>query len=146
MTKNSELTDIGLHPDNPIASKVISVRVEWKKVCDTRSIDKNTSHTFCISFFGSIYNELLRQCQVAIKPPTTSAPLEQKEDTDDVYYRFGGAAIATMLKTRYSKMQNPTCSNKDHVSLEITMLQKLSVHLPEEKTHIPEYLKCRDER
>jgi len=25
------------------------------------------------------------------------------------------------------------------------MLQKLSVHLPEEKAHIPEYLKYRDE-
>ena len=110
-----------------------------EEVFDTCSIDENTSRTFCISFFGSVYDELLQQCQVATKPPTMSVPLEQKEDTDDVYCRFGGAAIAAMLKTSYSKMLNPSCSNKDQVSLEITMLQKFSVHLPEEKAHIPEY-------
>jgi len=49
-----------------------------------------------------------------------------------------------MLKTRYSKIRSSDCANKDQVSLKITMLQKLSVHLPEEKSHIPEYLKYRD--
>lgn len=35
VTKNSELSAIGLHPANPIANKVVSIRAEWRKVCDT---------------------------------------------------------------------------------------------------------------
>ena len=67
------------------------------------------------------------------------------EDTDDVYYRFGGGAIADMFNTRYEKMKSPNCNDKDQISLEITILQKLSIHRENEKAHIPAYLKYRDE-
>ena len=66
------------------------------------------------------------------------------EDTDNVYYRFGGGAIADMLKTRYNKMKTSS-KDKDQVSLEITVLQKLSVHMENDKIDIPAYLKYRDE-
>ena len=52
---------------------------------------------FLLSFFSSVYNELLRQCQVAINPPIP-ATVTGNEDSDDVYYRFGSGAIADMLK------------------------------------------------
>ena len=68
-----------------------------------------------------------------------------KEDTDDVYYRFGGAAIATMLKIRYDKIRSSSCADNDQVATEIAILQKFNVHLQEEKVHIPAYLKYRNE-
>ena len=36
------------------------------------------------------------------------------EDSEDVYFRFGGAAIAAMLQVRY-KMKGSTCTNQDQV-------------------------------
>ena len=146
VSKNSELSDVGLHPSDPLAIPVVSIRSQWKGVCSAHSIDRDTVETFLISFFGSFYDEVLWHCQAVIKPPSsffTSAPAE---DTDDVYYQFGGAAIAAMLKIRYDKIQSSTtadCNNQ--VSMEISVLQKLSVHLQEEKTHISMYLKYRDE-
>ena len=96
-------------------------------------------------YCGIVYDELLHQCQIAIKPPATSAPPTPTEDTDNVYYRFGGAAIAAMLELGYDKMQSSNCANKDQISLEIAILQKISVHLEEDKSNIPAYLKYRDE-
>jgi len=120
---------------------VVSVRSKWNKVCSAYSIDSDTARTFLISFCGLIYDDLLKQCQIVIRPSPTSATPMPTEDTDDVYYRFGGAAIAAMFKVR---IRNFNCADKDQVSMEISILQKLSMHLEEDKTHIPAYLKYRD--
>ena len=128
-----ELSDIGLHPSDPLAGPVVSIRSQWNKVCHTYSIDGDAARTFLISYFGLIYDGLLQQCQAAIKPPITSATPTPTEDMDDVYYRFGGAAIAAMLKLTYDKIRSSSCADKNRVSLEITILQKLSVHLEEAK-------------
>ena len=146
VSNNRELTDLGLHPADPLAVNVVTVRAEWNKVCKSCSVGSDTAKTFLISFFSSVYNELLRQCQVAINPPTPiPATSTMNEDSDDVYYRFGGGAIADMLKLRYEKMKSPNCNDKDQILLEITILQGLSVHRKNEKAHIPAYLKYRDE-
>ena len=123
---------------------MVSVRSEWNKVCSAYSIDSDTARTFLISFCGLIYDDLLKQCQIVIRPSPTSATPMPTEDTDDVYYRFGGAAIAAMFKVRYDKIRSSNCADKDQVSMEISILQKLSIHLEEDKTHIPAYLKYRD--
>jgi len=63
------------------------------------------------------------------------------EESEDVNYRFGGAALASMLKTRYNKMKISTNLNQDQVSLEISILQRISIHEEKDKSHIPDYLK-----
>ena len=137
--------DLGLHPADPSADDM-AFRAEWKKVCNSYSVSSDVAKTFLIFFSSSVYNELLRQCQIAITLPTPiSATSTMNEDTDDVYYRFGGGATADMFKTRYEKMKSPNCNDRDQISLEITILQKLSVHRENEKAHIPAYLKYRDE-
>ena len=145
VSNNKELTDISLHLSDPLVVDVVAVRAEWEKVCISYSVSSDTAKAFLISFSSSVYNEMLRQCQAVIKPPTPStATSTVNEEPNDVYYRFGGGAIADMFKTRYEKMKSPNCNNKDQISLEITILQKLSVHTANEKTHIPEYLKYQD--
>ena len=144
VSNNRDLTYLGLHPADPLADDVVAVRAEWNKVCNCYSVSRDVAKTFLISFCSSVYNELLRQCQVAINPPIP-ATVTVNQDSDDVYYRFGGGAIADMLKLRYTKMRSPNCTNKDQISLEITILQGLSVHRENEKALIPAYLKYRDE-
>jgi len=140
------LSDVGLYPSDPLAIPVVSIRSQWKDVCSAHSIDSDTGKTFLISFFGSFYNEFLWQCQTIIKPPSSSIASPPAEDADDVCYRFGGAAIAAMLKIWYDKIRSSSSAHKDQVAMEISIVQKFIVHIQEEKTHIPMYLKYRDER
>ena len=88
-----------------------------------------------MSYFSSVYNELLKECQIAVKlKPIPAAAV--CEDADDVYHRFGGAAIAEMLKDTYNKTKTSSKDN-NQISLDILLLQKLSVHTEEQKYHIP---------
>ena len=61
-----------------------------------------SSDTLSNILSSSVYNELLRHCK---------------------------AAIAHVFKTRYEKMKSPNRNDKDQISLEITTLQRLSVHM-----------------
>ena len=141
---NRELSDIGLHPSDHLAEDVVRVRLQWNKVCLAHSVQIEDGKTFLISYCGSVYDEFLRQCRVAIQP-TSATEEDFMEESEDVYYRFGGAALASMLKTRYNKMKKSTNANEDQVSLEISILQRISTHEEKEKSHIPDYLKYRDE-
>ena len=53
--------------------------------------------------------------------------------------------MCSTLHNRYTKIKNCASSQKDKVLQEITILQQFSVHRKEDKDHVPEYLKYRDE-
>ena len=140
---NRELSLIGLHPDDSIAVDVVAVRSQWQRVAMKYSLTRDDANNFLILFCSCVYDELLRTCHSAIDTtqPTTQAP---SEGSDDVYYRFGGAAISSMLQSRYTQIKSCILAQKERVSLELSVLQKLSIHNKEEKAHIPSYLKYRD--
>jgi len=48
-------------------------------------------------------------------------------DSEDVHYHFGGAAIASMLHSRYEKLKQHSGDDKQ-LSEETNILQKLSIH------------------
>jgi len=107
------------------------------------SVCNDTAKTFLISYCSAVYNELLRQCRTAIKAsglipvvPVTAV----HEYTDDVFYQFGGGAIVNMFKTRYNKIKTSS-QDKEQISLEITVLQKLSLYIENDKILILAYLK-----
>ena len=49
-----------------------------------------------------------------------------------------------MLHGRYAQIKVCALSDKQQLSLEISVLQKLSIHQKEEKSNVPSYLKYRD--
>ena len=63
-------------------------------------------------------------------------------DPLDVYYRFGGATLASMLHNCYTIMKSGTISQKERTSSEIHILQALRAP---NKINVPEYLQYRDE-
>ena len=132
-----------MHPDDPIAVDVVSVRSQWHRVVMLYSLTKDDAKKFLILFCSCVYDELLRTCHSAIEVHQEPTPT-CFEDSDDVYYRFGGASLSSMLHNRYSQIKSCGLSLKERVSLEISVLQKLSIHKIEEKIHIPSYLKYRD--
>jgi len=62
-------------------------------------------------------------------------------DGDDVYYRFGGAALSDMLHLQYKQIQTCRDDQRDVLSLEISILHCMNL---KDKSQIPDYLKYRD--
>jgi len=91
-----------------------------------------------------VYDELLRKCHSTIESTCQSDAQPSVADPDDVYYRFGGAAIASMLHSRYAQIKVGSLNAKHKLSIEISVLQKISVHKQEDKSDVPAYLKYRD--
>lgn len=105
---------------------------------------RNLIRTFLMLYCGSIYDELLHRYHSVIE--TTSQPDVQSSsvDSDDAYYHFGGVAISSMLHGRHARIKVCALSDKQQLSLEISVLQKLNIHQEEEKGNVPNYLKYRN--
>ena len=59
------------------------------------------------------------------------------EDSEDVYYCFAGAAIASMLHVRYDKLKQNGDSKQ--LSHKIMILGKLSINNRQDKGHSLKY-------
>ena len=55
-------------------------------------------------------------------------------DGDDVYYRFGGATICTMLKRRYNELKNCLRTDRNALSIQVCMRQAMNC---KDKSSIP---------
>ena len=145
VTNNSELSNLGLLPQDPAAEKVVKTRALLHQLWLKHKLNKSDGKTFLILLCSSVFNEFLIQCHSVIQPENEVCDLDSEIESDDVYYRFGGAAIASLLHGRYENIKTCTLQQKDQVSKEITLLQKLSIHDKDKKGYLPEYLKYRDE-
>ena len=94
-------------------------------------------------FSLEIYNKLLRHSHSVIQmPPNASAaPSTIHADPIDVYYRFGGATLASMLQDCYKAMKLELTKHKEKISEEIHILQALNT---KDKEKVPDYLQYRD--
>lgn len=91
-----------------------------------------------------MYNKLLKHSQSVLEMPSdASAKLSTRHTTDpvDVYYRFGGATLASMLQDRYKAMKLELTKHKENISEEIHILQALNT---KDKEKVPKYLQYRD--
>lgn len=123
--------------------KICTTRSLWQEFCDlypSESLEK--CKKVMILFSSAMYNILSEQVlcqQAAYSSRCTVTDPSPSNDGDDVYYRFGGAAIADMLKVRYTKRSSTSATS--NVSHEIKILQSINT---KEKSNMPEYLKYRD--
>ncbi|XP_065893888.1 uncharacterized protein [Dysidea avara] len=122
LVKNCQLSPVGLHPTDPLAIEVVAVWSKWNKFCSLHSLLSSESKKFLIVFCSCVYDELLRQCHIAVQADRQK-DIICLEDTEDIYYRFGGATLCSMLHRRYDKIK--VCSSQQNVtvSLELTLLQ-----------------------
>ena len=103
---------LGLHPSDPLASKVVLVRAEWSQAFIQLSISKKGSKVLLMLFSSAIFNYFLRQCHVLLEPKQKATVV--MEDEKDTYLRFGGAALASMLHLRYDKMISVNLMTNTH--------------------------------
>ena len=92
--KNHQLSQLHLHPSDPVAEQIFKVRSAWHKVKEQHSLSHDTSTRFLMLYCSSTLDELLRQCHKVIQSciPKSSGSVDVAEDSEDVYYRFRGAA------------------------------------------------------
>ena len=98
-----------------------------------------------IAISSGVYHYLLDQVLSYQTSFVDRACMEESpiisSDDDDVYFRFGSAALCSMLKCRYNEIKHCSSNVRNALSIEISMLHAMKT---KNKSSIPAYLKYRD--
>ena len=89
-----ELTEISF---NQQFHSVDNVRNKWLEFCTSAEFPVPVSNPVMITLSFTVYNTLIEH--LASKIEENDIPIVMSIDGDDVYYRFGGAALCDMLRT-----------------------------------------------
>lgn len=123
---------------------VDEVRKSWLDFCEASGLPVPESNSLMIMLSSVIYELLLdyaanfQSSLEAYEGPSSSV----MPDGDDVYYRFGGAAISDMLHIHYKQLKACANEHRDILSQEVSLLQAIN---SKDKTIIPGYLQYRDQ-
>lgn len=128
-------------------SELVRIHERWIGYCDGKSATVNIRNAIMISLTSGVYEHLLSHCntlqQTISASISGSCPAAEKTsaDEDSVYYRFCGAALASMLHARYKKRGTCKSSQKDAINREICILKAIRCS---DKGHVPPELRYRD--
>lgn len=121
------------------------IQERWIGYCLGKSVSVDTRNTVIISVCSAVHDHLLCHCNALQKSISDEVQPESTvhvhTDEDSVYYRFCGAALASMLHARYKKRNTCKPSQKGSVNREITILRGIKCT---DKSHIPLELQYRD--
>ena len=123
---------------------LVAARKTWMEFCKKCNRPVPESNPVMLAMSSKAYSYLLDQVAIYQADLTDQDTLESipvGEDDDDVYYRFGGAAICAMLKLRYKELKNCSRTDRNGISIQISMLKAMNL---KDKSGIPDYLKYRD--
>ena len=139
--KATDLSSVNVFPGDQSTEAVQMVRKQWIGLYIGHGSNSDAAKIVMLVFLSEVYKELLSRCHDVLKPVS---PVQGSASCDpvDVYYRFGGATLVSMLHNCYEIMKSGTFSQKERTSNEIHILQRL---VATDKSQAPEYLKYRDE-
>ena len=102
--RNSDLDRFNLHPSEPFAKEIVTVLSKWKSICIPHLKLKCAFKSFLILYCSAAFDVFLRKCHGVLNQSGSTITNSNEEivqkDGYDVYLRFGGAALATMLHSR----------------------------------------------
>ena len=131
--------------DKSAESSVADLRKQWLDFCDNHHIKIDESKRVMIPISSSVYELLLERSsdfQSNLEPTSTSMESAQLSvDDDNVYLRFGGAALCDTLHQHYKQIKSCTDAQRDLLSQEITILQAINM---KDKSKLPQYLMYHD--
>jgi len=145
LSKSYPLASIQLSKD--AEASVAGLRSQWLDFYENNGISDPDSKKIMIPISSAVYELLLERAedfQRNLTPEicgSSSASSSSCVDGDDVYFRFGGAALCDMLHQRYQHIKSCQDTQRDIISQEITILQAINT---KDKTKIPQYLRYRD--
>ena len=141
------LEAINLKENDNGYSSLVSIRNTWLEFCKSCNTPVPTSNPVMIAVSSSLYAYLLNHVSAFQESVAEKSLTEHTEafsgasDGDDIYYRFGGAALCVMLKNRYKEIKTCPSLVRNVLSVEIFMLQAMKI---KDKSSIPDYLRYRD--
>ena len=111
-----------LIPGDESTIEVQLVRQKWITLYSRSETSSSAAKIFMLVFLSEAYKELLHNCHLAISMPISSQQSTSTVTSDplDVYYRLGGAALASLLHNCYKATKSSTTSNKDVEANEIS--------------------------
>ena len=146
LSKEYSLSVINL--EKSVKTSVASLRAQWLDFCEDHCISIDDSKKVMIPISSSVYELLLERSndfQSSLDATSTSSESTQLPtslvDGDDVYLRFGGAALCDMLHQRYKQIKGCPETQRNVLSQEITILQAINM---KDKSKLPQYLMYRD--
>ena len=124
---------------------LVAVRRIWLEFCKKHNTAVPTSNPVMIAISSGVYHYLLDQVLSYQTSFVDRACMEESpiisSDDDDVYFRFGSAALCSMLKRRYNEIKHCSSNVRNALSIEISMLHAMKT---KNKSSIPAYLNYRD--
>jgi len=137
------LSDIKL--EKSVEQSVATMRMQWLDFCDSKGVPVPESNPVMITLSAAVYEQFLECAERFQKnlsnsggsvSTSTSSPVVT--DGDDIYLKFGGAAICKMLHQHYKQIKGCKDTQRNKLSQEITILQAM---IMKDKTNLPHYLK-----
>jgi len=132
------LSEINL--EDPDAYKISETRLLWLSFCEENGAPVPESNPIMMTISSAIYHFLL-DCVSHFQITSAESISPTVQEGDDVYYRFGGAAISDMLHLRYKEIRSCRDDQRDLLSQEISILHSIN---SKDKTNIPQYLSYHD--
>ena len=136
-----------IHLDKGVEASVASLRSQWLEFYESNGLSDLESKKVMIPITSAVYELMLERTerfQRNLNPDSSgasSASTCRSTDGDDVYFRFGVAALCDMLHQHYKVIKSCQDSQRDLLSQEITILHAINTKV---KTMIPQYLRYRD--
>ena len=82
----------------------------------------------------AVYNYLTKVTASTVNDLHAAIRIDTAEEPEDVYYQFGGAAIAEMLHNRYKRIHSCPMDKRSFVVTEISILKAMQTV---DKSHVP---------
>ena len=141
-----KLADFNLKEYNSGNSFLAADRSIWLAFCKDHETPVPSSNPSMMTISSRAYFYLqdqvaMYQSELSMASDKSTEEAVSSGDSDDVYCRFGGAAICTMLKYRYKEIRRCSSDTKNALSIEICILQAMKI---KDKSCIPEYLQYYD--
>lgn len=126
-------------------STLASLQQRWIGFCEGKAAVNDVRCPVMISFCNAVYKYFLKRVSVIqqslLDSTSSQCPNNIEPDTDSVYYRFCGGALADMLHGRYKNRQSCKSCLRPVISHEIQVLKCVQCVT---KDHVPTDLKYRD--
>ena len=135
------MSEIGL--SDPTAYHVGESRAIWLRFCEENGVSVPASNPVMMTISSALYHFLFSHVNhFKSHSFSTTSSTSQETDGDDVYFRFGGAAISDMLHLCYKQIKTCKDSQRDILSQEISILHCMN---SKDKVYVPSYLKYHDQ-
>ena len=120
---------------------VTVLRSKWLDFTKANGIPVPDCNQVMITLSSVVYSFLLDHVERFQRQLIEPKSVIVGADDDDVYFRFGGATLCSMLHAVYKQIKDCSEDQRDILSHKITLLQAVNT---KDKSCIPGYLKYRD--